>query len=180
MRDESVSRRYAAAVFNQSKAAGTLKETAADLAVVSDMLVANKALAGMIAHPLVTLSRKKTVLSAAFSDKVSVATMGFLNLLADKRRMGLLGDAKREFDELLRAHSNIVAATATTAVPLSAAQLVALEQALELRTGKDIELTASVDPSLMGGILVRIGDTVLDGTVKGKLDRLREQLLTKK
>ena len=57
---------------------------------------------------------------------------------------------------------------------------MALEKALEQRTGKDIELTTSVDPSLMGGILVRIGDTVLDGTVKGKLDRLREQLLTKK
>ena len=180
MREESISRRYAAAVFNQAKAAGTLKETAADLAVVSDMLEANKVLASMIVHPLVAQSRKKTVLNAAFSGKVSAPTMGFLNLLADKRRMGLLDDAKREFTELLRAHNNIVAATATTAVPLSAKQLAALEKALEKRTGKDIELTTSVDPALMGGILVRIGDTVLDGTVKGKLDRLREQLLTKK
>lgn len=180
MREESVSRRYAAALFNQSKAAGTLKETAADLAQVAEMLAGNKALATMIAHPLVTEARKKSVLQAAFSEKVSAATMGFLNLLADKRRTDLLTATKLEFDELLRAHNNIVAATATSAVPLSASQLAALEKALESRTGKDIELTTSVDPSLMGGILVRIGDTVLDGTVKGKLDRLREQLLTKK
>lgn len=180
MREESVSRRYAAALFNQAKAAGTLKETAADLAGVAETLVSNKALATMIGHPLVAVGRKKEVLTAAFTGQISAPTLGFLNLLADKRRTSLLGDIKQGFDELLRAHSNIVSATATTAVPLSAAQLAALEKALEQRTGKDIELTTSVDPSLMGGILVRIGDTVLDGTVKGKLDRLREQLLTKK
>jgi F-type H+-transporting ATPase subunit delta len=180
MREESVSRRYAAALFNQAKAAGTLKETSSDLAHVAETLTSNAPLARLIAHPLATESRKKLVLNAAFSEKISPATLGFLNLLADKRRMELLGDAKQEFDNLLRADSNIVAANATTAVPLSTAQLAALEKALEQRTGKDIELTTSVDPSLMGGILVRIGDTVLDGTVKGKLDRLREQLLTKK
>lgn len=180
MREESVSRRYAAALFNQAKAAGTLKETAADLAHVAETLVGNVALGRMIGHPLVAVNKKKAVLTEAFSTKISAATLGFLNLLADKRRTSLLGDAKQGFDELLRAHNNIVAATATTAVPLSAAQLADLEKALEKRTGKDIELTVSVDPSLMGGILVRIGDTVLDGTVRGKLDRLREQLLTKK
>jgi F-type H+-transporting ATPase subunit delta len=180
MREESVSRRYAAALFNQAKATGTLKETSADLAHVAKALVENQAMARMIGHPLATVERKKTVLNAAFSAAVSPATLAFLSLLADKRRTDLLAGAKQEFDELLRAHNNIVSATATTAVPLTAAQLAALEKALEQRTGKDIELTTSVDPSLMGGILVRIGDTVLDGTVKGKLDRLREQLLTKK
>ena len=180
MREESVSRRYAAALFNQAKAAGTLKETSADLAYVAKALVENPAMARMIGHPLATVERKKTVLSAAFSGAISPASLAFLSLLADKRRTDLLAGAKQEFDELLRAHNNIVSATATTAVPLTAAQLAALEKALEARTGKDIELTTSVDPSLMGGILVRIGDTVLDGTVKGKLDRLREQLLTKK
>ncbi|MCX6368682.1 MAG: F0F1 ATP synthase subunit delta [Armatimonadetes bacterium] len=180
MREESVSRRYAAALFNQAKATNTLKETSADLAHVAEALVGNAALARMIGHPLATVSRKKMVLDAAFSKAVSPATLGFLSLLADKRRMDLLADAKTEFDALVRAHNNVVSASATTAVPLSAAQLAALEKALEARTGKDIELTTSVDPSLMGGILVRIGDTVLDGTVKGKLERLREQLLTKK
>ena len=180
MREESVSRRYAAALFNQAKASGTLKETSADLARVAETLVGNVALGRMIGHPLAAVGKKKEVLNAAFSGSISATTLGFLNLLADKRRIGLLGDAKQGFDELLRAHNNIVAATATTAVPLSAAQLADLEKALEKRTGKEIELTVSVDPSLMGGILVRIGDTVLDGTVKGKLDRLREQLLTKK
>ncbi len=180
MREESVSRRYAAALFNQAKAAGTLKETAADLALVAQTLVNNAALDRMIGHPLAAVEKKKTVLNAAFSTSISATTLGFLNLLADKRRISMLSDAKQGFDELLRADNNIVAATATSAVPLSKTQLASLEKALEQRTGKDIELTVSVDPSLMGGILVRIGDTVLDGTVKGKLDRLREQLLTKK
>lgn len=180
MREESVSRRYAAALFNQARANGTLKETSADLAVIAETLVATPGFAALVGHPLVPQSRKKQVLAHAFTDKISATTLAFLNLLADKRRTGLLADAKTEFDTLLREHNNVVAATAVSAVPLTKTQLTALEKALEQRTGKDIELTASTDPSLMGGILVRIGDTVLDGTVKGQLDRLREQLLTKK
>lgn len=180
MREESVSRRYAAALFNQARTNGTLKETSADLAVIAETLVAAPGLAALVGHPLVTQSRKKEALTGAFSSKISAATLSFLNLLADKRRTGLLADVKAEFDSLLREHNNVVAATAISAVPLTKTQLTALEKALEKRTGKDIELTTSTDPSLMGGILVRIGDTVLDGTVKGKLDRLREQLLTKK
>lgn len=180
MREESVSRRYAAALFNQAREKGTLKETSADLAAIAETLVATPGLAALVGHPLVTESRKKEVLNSAFSSKISAATLSFLNLLADKRRTGLLADVKAEFDNLLREHTNVVAATAISAVPLTKTQLTALEKALEKRTGKDIELTTSTDPSLMGGVLVRIGDTVLDGTVKGKLDRLREQLLTKK
>ena len=180
MREESVSRRYAAALFNQAKAKGTLKETSSDLALIAETLVAAPGLAALVGHPLVTQKRKKEALETAFGSKTSATTMAFLNLLADKRRTGLLADVKVEFDRLLREFSNIVAATATSAVPLTKSQLTALEKALEKRTGKDIELTTEVDPTLMGGILVRIGDTVLDGTVRGKLDRLREQLLTRK
>lgn len=180
MREESVSRRYAAALFNQTKSRGILKETSADLALIAETLIATPGLASLVGHPLVTEKRKKEALSAAFGTRISATTMAFLSLLADKRRTGLLADVKAEFDRLLREHSNIVAATAISAVPMTKSQLTALEKALEVRTGKDIELTTEIDPTLMGGILVRIGDTVLDGTVKGKLDRLREQLLKRK
>lgn len=181
MREESVARRYAAAFFNQARAKDKVKETAADLQAIADVLAKHPKLATLMGHPLVTELRKKEVIQAAFGKAgLQPMTLAFLNLLVDKRRIGLLDDIKAEFNRLLRAFHRIASATAISAVPLTKTQVTALEKALEARTGKDIELTTAVDPSLMGGILVRIGDTVLDGTVKGNLERLREQLLTRK
>ncbi len=180
MAQESVARRYAAALMNQALASGSLDTVSSELNGVAQTLTGSPLLAAYLANPLVVRERKKAVIGQVFEKEVGKATMGFLNLLVDKRRIDAFSEVKTELDRLVRAHKNVALASATSAVPLTAAQLKDLEKALEARTGKDIELTTSVDPSLMGGILVRIGDTVLDGTVKGKLERLREQLLTRK
>jgi F-type H+-transporting ATPase subunit delta len=180
MAEESVARRYAAALMNQALASGSLDTVATELNVVAKTLQDSPLLAAFLANPLVVRERKQAIVGQLFEKEVGKATMGFLSLLVDKRRIDSFDEVKTEFDRLIRAHKNIALASATSAVPLTPAQLKDLEKALEARTGKDIELTTSVDPSLMGGILVRIGDTVLDGTVKGKLERLREQLLTRK
>jgi len=178
--EETVARRYAAALMNQALASGSLDTVNKELGGVAQTLEGSPMLAAFLANPQVVRDRKKAIITQLFEKEVGKGTMGFLNLLVDKRRIESFAQVKTEFDRLVRAHKNIVSAAAVSAVPLTAAQLKELETALEARTGKDIELTTSVDPSLMGGILVRIGDTVLDGTVKGKLERLREQLLTRK
>lgn len=180
MRDSSVSRRYAAALFNQAQAKGTLDQATADLQQVAERLVATPQFAQVLGHPLISEAKKKSAIQTAFATTVSPATLALLNLLVDKGRIAHLGEVKAEYDSLVREFKGIVAANATSAIPLTPEQVVALEKSLEARTGKDIELTTSVDPSLIGGVLVRIGDTVLDGTVRGKLERLREQLLVRK
>jgi F-type H+-transporting ATPase subunit delta len=180
MAEESVARRYAAALMNQALASGSLDVISTELDRVASALEGSPLLKAFLANPLVARERKKAVAIQLFEKEVGKATMGFLSLLVDKRRIDSFTEVRAEFDRLVRAHKNIVSASATSAVPLTPQQVQDLEKALEARTGKDIELTTSVDPSLMGGILVRIGDTVLDGTVRGKLDRLREQLLTRK
>lgn len=180
MREETVARRYAVAFFQQARGKGKLTEVASDLKGIAETLVAVKPLANLIAHPLVTEARKREALVKAFDGKADPLTMAFLNLLVDKQRIDLLKEIQEEFGRLVRAEKGIVLATASSAVPLTAAQKRALEKALEKKTGKDIELTAQVDPALMGGVLVRIGDTVLDGTVRGQLERLREQFLAHK
>jgi len=177
MADDAVVRRYAAAFFNQERRNGTLDQASADLQNVAATLVATPALARIAAHPLIGEAKKKDAFQTAFKDSVRPATLAFLNLLTDHRRIPLVADIKAEFDQMLRRERNVAAATAISAVPLNDTQRTELERALEKRTGKDIELTTEVDPSLMGGVLVRIGDTVIDGTVKGKIERLREQLI---
>jgi F-type H+-transporting ATPase subunit delta len=180
MREESVARRYAAALLDVSRKQNTLDAAQTEIKQVAAKVAETGALRALLAQPLVTQERKKQVIQNEFGAIVAPQTLAFLNLLVDKRRITLLPEVAAEFERMVRDVKNIAFATATTAVPLSSEQLAALERSLEARTGKDIELKADVDPSLMGGVLVRIGDTVLDGTVKGNLERLREQLLERK
>ena len=108
---------------------------------------------------------------------VSPTVLDFVKLLVDKGRINTLCLVIAEFVALVREYKNIAAAEVVTAVPLTDAQRKALEAVLEKRTGKDIEIHATVDASVMGGVSVRIGDTILDGTVRSQIERLREQLI---
>jgi F-type H+-transporting ATPase subunit delta len=180
MREEAVARRYAAALFHQAERAQMVVQTNGDLKLVAEAVAETPLLRSLLAQPLVTEDRKKATLRSAFGQRVGPATLALLDLLVDKRRANLLAEVQAEFERIVRDYQNIAYATATSAVPLTPEQTAALERSLEARTGKDIELRTEVDPSLIGGISVRIGDTVLDGTVKGNLERLREQLLARR
>ncbi len=180
MREESVARRYASALLAQAKRRGRVVEQRDDLNRAVAVINASGQLRAVLRQPLVTEERKKAVLGEVLSGAVDPATLGFLNLLVDKRRIALLAEVRQEFETLVREYQNVALATAVSAVPLTQPQIVALEKSLEARTGKDIELKTEVDPSVLGGVLVRIGDTVLDGTVRGNLLRMREQLLAKR
>lgn len=180
MREESVARRYAAALFEQAEKSGTLTGAAEEMALAAETVAQNGALRALLGQPLVTEERKKLALRNAFGDRVSPAVLAFLDLLVDKRRINLLPEVQREFARRVLEYRKIARAQAVTAVPLTPEQTTALERSLEARTGKDILLETDVDPAVMGGVLVRIGDTVLDGTVRGNLERLREQLLARR
>ncbi len=180
MREESVARRYAAALFEQAQRGGNVAVVGDELALAAQTVAQTGTLRALLGQPLVTEERKKLALRNAFGDRVSAPVLAFLDLLVDKRRIGLLPEVQREFARRVLEYRNIAHARAVTAVPLSPEQTAALERSLEARTGKDILLETAVDPSVLGGVLVRIGDTVLDGTVRGNLERLREQLLARR
>ncbi|MDX1931517.1 MAG: F0F1 ATP synthase subunit delta [Capsulimonadales bacterium] len=180
MRDESVARRYAAALFETSRRADSLAVVRNDLNSVAAAIRQVPALRTLLQQPLIVESKKKAAIQSLFTGKVHPSLLAFMHLLVDKRRIDLLPEINDEFDRLVRNHLNIALATATTAVPLTADETKQLTLSLQERTGRTIELKTEVDPSLLGGVLVRIGDTVYDGSVRGKLDRLREHLLARR
>lgn len=177
MRDTSVVRRYAVALFNHSLKAGAIDETVADMKSLSEVIGGSAQLDAFLTHPLVAADKKKALLEKVFATHLSDTVVDFVKLLVDKRRINAVQLVVNEFVALVRIHKNIAAAEVVTAVPLTPKQRKALEAALEKRTGKDIEIHEIVDASVMGGVCVRIGDTILDGTVRTQLERLREQLL---
>ena len=180
MREESVARRYAAALFLQAQKENRLDETYREIQVVAETVRQTPSLSRIIHQQLLDETHKKAALKSVFGASVSSATMGFLNLLVDKRRIGLLPEAASEFVGQVRSFRNIEVATATTAIPLTPEQEAELVRTFEARTGKTIEMKTEIDPSVLGGVRVRIGDTVFDGTVHGNLERLREQLLVRR
>ena len=104
-----------------------------------------------------------------------------LNLILFMIRRGRIDDLAQvaaEFGRLVDQRNGIVHATATSALPLDTAEMKKLTARLEQMTGGTVELTVEIDPSLLGGLVVRVGDRLIDGSVRGRLERLRTQLVS--
>ncbi len=176
MKDIRVAARYAGALFAVADRNGILDAVATDLELMRRFLAEVPHLRAIVMEPLVSDTRKNKVADEAFGDRVTAASLNFLKLLIRKRREDLLDECAREFGILLAAKNNTADAEVSSAVPLTPAQAEKLTAGLQTLTGKTIKMTMSVDPALVGGIVVRIGDTVMDGSVRGKLERLERQL----
>jgi F-type H+-transporting ATPase subunit delta len=100
-----------------------------------------------------------------------------LVMLAERGRLELLPHLLDVYRERLLAHSNLVRGSVTSAVPLAPEKVTALEQRLGSLTGKQVRLTVDVDPSLVGGVVARIGSTVYDGSIRTQLDKMKQQLI---
>ena len=177
MKDIRVAKRYAAALFGVALRDGILDAVAEDLTLVSRFLDELPYLRAVLLQPLVSDTRKYSVVDEAFGDRITASALNFLKLLIRKRREDLITECIRDFRALLAEHHNTVDAEAWTAVAMSEQQQQQLVQSLQALTGKTVRLTAELDRTLVGGVVVRIGDTVIDGSVRGKLERLERQLL---
>ena len=177
MKDIRVAKRYAAALFGVARRDDILDAVAADLALVTRFLADVPYLRAVLMQPLVPVTRKNSVVDEAFGDRVTASTLNFVKLLIRKRREDLIAECVREFGLLLSEHTNTVDAEAWTAVALTPEQQEKLTQSLQTLTGKTVRLTTELDPALVGGAVVRIGDLIIDGSVRGKLERLERQLM---
>lgn len=177
MKDIRVAKRYAAALFGVAERDGTLDSVAQDLALMERFVSDVPYLRAVLLQPLVSDTRKFKVAEEAFGDRVTATTLNFLKLLIRKRREELIDVCIAEFRVLLADSRNEVSAAVTTAVPLTDAQTKAMVVSLQNMTGKTITLAAMIDPAVIGGAVVRMGDTVIDGSVRGRLARLERQLM---
>ena len=177
MKDIRVAKRYAAALFGVARRDSILDAVEQDMTLVSRFLAEVPYLRAVLIQPLVSVARKNIVVDEAFGDRVTASSLNFLKLLIRKRREDLISECIREFHALLAEHTNTVDAEAWSAVPMTADQQERLASGLHALTGKTVRLVAKVDHALVGGVVVRIGDTVMDGSVRGKLERLERQLL---
>ena len=171
--------RYAKALFDVAlEEKADLAKVDQDLKAVVEMMKGSPDLERASALSSTTDAQRQSLMEAvAKAMSLTMPVTKTMTLLAKSGKLNLLPDLAAAFQERLLAHQNIVRADVTSAAPLSAEKTRALEERLSKVTGKKVELSVSVDPELLGGVVARIGSTVYDGSVKTQLQRMREDLV---
>lgn len=170
-------RMYARALFEAAQEAGRLDRVADDLRALAAALEDVPALAAFLANPQVDPQGKATVLEEVAADADELVR-NFLRLVAEKGRAAELPEMARELEALVAQAQNRLAVELTTAHELSDEDAEAIVRAIEAATGRTVEATRSVDPELIGGIVLQVGSFRADGSVRGRLERLRRELAT--
>lgn len=179
MRLISLARRYAGALFEAAKDADIIDKVESDLGMMTYSLNAVPRLSETLSHPLIPSEKKKEIAREIFEGNVDVITLDFLCLLIDKRREEVLTDIETEYIQIADNWSGIVKAAVTSVVELTEDEQRRLQSKIAAQTGKTVVLEMHQDPSLIGGVVVKIGDTIIDGSIKSYLAALRDQLLGK-
>ena len=177
MSDKAVARRYAQALFELAREKSVLDEVKTELAQVVTLIKENGELKAIIQHKLLPPEQKQELFRKVFSGKISDLLLNFLLLTTQKRREGALEAIYEQFVQYANEAQNLLEAEVEAAVELSSEELENIRQALEMKTGKQIEIHQRIQPNLKGGVRVRMGDTVFDGSVTMRLDLLKQRLM---
>ncbi|WP_425058646.1 ATP synthase subunit delta [Sporomusa carbonis] len=171
--------KYAQAIYEIANEKAMLDTVETQLKLVEATIAGHADLATLMYHPLVPAPAKKETINSVFADDLDGFVKNFLLLLIDKRREPALPAIIREYIRLANEARNIAEAQVFTARELSKDQLDALAAKLSKVTGKNIVLKTVVDGELLGGVIVKIGDKLIDGSVARQLKALKSALLTK-
>lgn len=167
---------YAQALFRVVKAEGELDRVEDELFRFGKVLESNHELKQVLADQSIDKAQRNKVLDELLADKVSPHTLGLLSFVVEQGRARYLPEILDELTRLAAEARNSVVAEVRSAVPLDDKQQKQLAEALSKATGKSVEVKVIVDPSVIGGIVATVGDTVIDGTVKKKLAELKSQV----
>lgn len=179
MTETVIARRYANALFSLGKKQGkdALNEHGAMLANLAELTRDEPRLGLILKSPVIGIDEKKALLGALLDRMEADKTLrNFCFLLADKERLGVLGDIADWYGILLDDANGILRGKVITAIKLSPERQAEVKSSLAQKMGRDMELVFSVDPSILGGMVLAVGDRVMDGSLRAQLGILRENL----
>jgi F-type H+-transporting ATPase subunit delta len=174
---ETAARRYAEAAFEVAVRDDSVEAWRSALDAAAS-IASDETVGHMLANPAVALETRTAMADDIFGKVALRPVLNLIGLMIRRGRIHELPKVAGEFRRLDNARQGITVATATSAAPLSEDEVRALTERLEQSTDGRVELDVRVDPSLLGGLVVRVGDRMIDGSVRGRLERLRNQLVS--
>jgi len=173
---EEIAQVYARALFEVAKEHDVLDRVHDELAQFADALDENRDLQIFLFSPYFSSEEKKEGVARIVSD-ADEHFVNFLQLLAERHRMPLIFRVRRIFDAMWAEENRLLPVTVTSAVELDEALLREIGERIEEQTGRRVELSSNVDPDVLGGLIVRVGNMVLDASVRNRLESLRKQVV---
>ena len=172
-----IARAYAEALHDLVESKGTVGRAIDDLDTVHHLIGKDEFFRSFFHSPRLDREHKKRILAKALGDRLDRPVMGLLHVLVDRQREGVFDNIVTEFGRHRDARERRIHAKVTSAVPLPEDQKQELVSRLAHATGKTVLLHEKVDPAVLGGLVVKLGDRVIDGTVRRRLQKLRRALL---
>jgi F-type H+-transporting ATPase subunit delta len=167
--------RYAKATLNLAKEKGFAKEVNDDMILIQSTIEENHDLEVMLKSPIIKSGPKLAVLTQVFEKKVNGITMGLLNLLIENKRLSLLNLVAKEYVVIYDFLKGVEVAQITSAVPLTKELEAEILKKIKESVGKEISMNNVIDPSIIGGFIIRIGDKLYDSSVSSRLKNLLSQ-----
>ncbi len=167
---------YAQAILEFAKAEGELARVEQELRTIAAAIDDSAELRSALTDPAVPSSRKQSVVDDLVAGRVSRVSANLVGLIAAQNRIGDLAEITRKLSDRIAASHGSRLAEVRSAVPLDGATVERLTAALSKQIGSAVEVRTVVDPDILGGIVARVGDTVIDGSVRSKLESLRQTL----
>ena len=169
-------RRYAEAALEIARREGTLDAWLVELRLAVGLLGVEEA-ATVVDNPAIAWEQRRAIITGLLGSRVGVPTRNLVLLLARRGRLAILPRVADEFKRLVDREHGVVVANVISAQPLEPADLAAIAQRVQAMSGARVEVQAAVDPELIGGLTVRVGDRLIDASVRGRLARLRDSLV---
>ncbi len=171
-----VAKRYARALFYVVKEKALVAEVEKSLQLVSSVLKSDSQLIAFLAHPGFELKQKHQLIDQVFGKSVDENVIDTLKLMCDRRRTAQIEELALHFSKIASHELGQADAEVVSAKPLTEKELLEIGTTFTRILGKEVRLTSSINKELIGGIQVRVGDTLYDGTIAGKLSRLQKTL----
>jgi len=168
-------KRYAQAAFELALEKGELDRWQSSLRKIADLTM-DERLVGLLENPKLPFETKKAILTE-FLGTINPLALNLAYLLVHKDRLGIAGDISQQYDRLLDTHRGVEHVAVITALPLDDDGRKRISSRFEQMIGRRVVIDAQVDPSVVGGIKARISDTLIDGSVKSKLEALKKSLV---
>ncbi|AQM61310.1 F0F1 ATP synthase subunit delta [Clostridium baratii] len=174
---EYLDRRYALALYKVAEEKNKVDEYLQDLREICDIIDNNKELKAVIEYPQISTKQKKRIFIDIFKGKIDEELLSFLLILIEKGRILYLREKLNQFEQINLEKKNVVIAQVKSVIEMTDEQTSTLKSKLEKMYNKTVIIKHEIDKSIIGGLYVRVGNDVIDGSIKSKLDDMRALML---